>query len=194
METKTEPYEPVHWAIVVKAREGKEDELGDALARFVQRSLDDPGATGVHLFRPTPGSGKREFLLHRSFLSKDHSRRFYESDLFREYQRETDHLIEGEALFRPLHGFEAFFRGCNNAPPRWKMAILTWVGVFPTALLWSSLISPQLYMLHPVAVSAVVTVLVVISLTWVIMPNLTKAFRPWLYKSADEVYLRAPKH
>jgi antibiotic biosynthesis monooxygenase (ABM) superfamily enzyme len=136
METKTKPYEPVHRAIVVKASEVKEDEL-DALARFVQRSLVDPGPTGVQIFRPTPGSGKREFLLHRSFLSKEHRRRFYESDLFRGYQRETDQQIEGDALFRSLHGFEAFFRGGNNAPPRWKMAILTWVRVFPTAHLWS---------------------------------------------------------
>jgi uncharacterized protein len=47
-------------------------------------------------------------------------------------------------------------------------------------LVWSRLLTPQLTMLHPVAVTAVVTLLVVITLAWVIMPRLTQVLRPWL--------------
>ena len=192
--SKTAAKEAVHWAIVLTAREGKVDELEEALVRLVQRSFQDRSATGVHLLRPEPDSGSREFLLHRSFPSKEHSRRFYESDLYRQYQRETDHLIEGDALIRPLHGFEAFFRGGRNPPPRWKMAIVTWLGVFPAVLLWSMLLAPRLHIFHPVAATAVITLLVVIPLTWGIMPRLTGALRFWLHGKEAEIYRRVPRH
>ena len=185
---------PVHWAIKLKAKVGKESELEHALERFVQRSLGEHGAIGVHLFRSTTETGGREFLLHRSFLSREHSRRFYESEMYHQYQAETDDLIEGEAVIRPLHGFEAFFRSGGGTPPRWKMAIVTWLGVFPAVLFWSWLLSTRLYMLHPIAITAVVTIFVVASLTWAIMPRLTGVLRPWLNKTAGDAYLRVPHH
>lgn len=175
------PLEAVHLAITLRAKEGKEAELEEALVRFIQRSLDDRGATGVHLFRPAAGASSREFHLHRSFLSEEHSRAFYASEMYQQYQRETADLIEGPAEIRPLHGFEAFFRAANPPPPRWKMAIVTWLGVFPAVLVWSRLLTPRLTMLHPVAITAIVTLLVVITLAWVIMPRLTQVLRPWLH-------------
>ena len=98
--------------------------------------------------------------------------------MYRQYQAETDDLIEGDAVIRPLHGFEAFFSSGGGTPPRWKMAIVTWLGVFPAVLFWSWLLSTRLYMLHPVIVTAVVTILVVASLTWAIMPRLTGILAP----------------
>jgi antibiotic biosynthesis monooxygenase (ABM) superfamily enzyme len=184
----------VHWAIVLKAREGKEAQLEAALERFVQKSLGFSGVTGVHLIRPAPETGSREFLLHRSFLSQEHSRLFYESGMYQQYQAETDHLIDGQAEIRPLHGFEAFFRGGRKVPPRWKMAIVTWLGVFPAVLFWSWLLSSRLYMIHPVAITAVVTILVVASLTWVIMPRLVKILQPWLSRTTEVIHLRVPRH
>ncbi|SFH73685.1 antibiotic biosynthesis monooxygenase [Planctomicrobium piriforme] len=177
-----DPPQPVHLAITLRAREGKVAALEEALLRFVKRSLDDQGATGVHLFRPVSGTDNREFQLHRSFRSEDHKRDFYQSEMYQQYQRETADLIEGPATIRPLHGFEAFFRGGHQPPPpRWKMAVVTWLGVFPAVLLWSRLLSPRLTALHPVAVTAIVTMFVVITLAWVIMPWLTKLARPWLH-------------
>lgn len=190
----SEQQAPIHWAIKLKAKVGKETELEKALECFVKRSLGEHGAIGVSLFRSTTETGRQEFLLHRSFLSKEHSRRFYESDMYRQYQAETDDLIDGDAVIRPLHGFEAFFRSSGGAPPRWKMAIATWLGVFPAVLFWSWLLSTHLYMLHPIAVTAVVTILVVTSLTWAIMPRLIRVLRPWLYKKVEEIHLRVPHH
>jgi antibiotic biosynthesis monooxygenase (ABM) superfamily enzyme len=178
---------------LLKARDGKEAELAEALKRFVQQSLGFRGVTGVHLICPTPESGSREFLLHRSFSSNEHSRQFYESNEYQQYQAETDHLIDGHAEIRPLHGFEAFFRG-RTAPPRWKMAIVTWLGVFPAVLFWSALLSPRLRMIHPFAVTAIVTMLVVATLTWAIMPRLTGLLRSWLSRSTDVVHQRVPRH
>ncbi len=185
---------PVHWAIVLRPKKGKESDLESALVRFVKRSFDDPGVTGVELIRPGPDTPNGEFMLHRSFASQEDSRRFYDSDLFKQYQQETNELIDGDALIRPLHGFEAFFRARGQAPPRWKMALITWLAVFPAVVFWSALLSPHLHMLSPWGITAIVTFLVVITLTWGVMPLLTKALTPWLRANADEMYRKIPKH
>ncbi len=184
--------DPVHWAISLVAKEGREAELEQALVSFAQRSLEDRGATGVHLMRPSPGSASREFRIHRSFRSLKHSHDFYESDLFKQYQADTAGLVDGDAVIRPLHGFEAFFREGKHVPPRWKMAFVTWLGVFPSVVLFSRLVGPALSSLPQVAATAIITMLVVVALAWVIMPLLTRAFRPWLHRRVEEVYRGVP--
>ena len=174
--------EPVHYAITVEVQDGKVAEFDEALVRFLKRSINYPGTTGVHLIRPVPGSDDHEYGILRSFESDAASRDFYNSDLFQQYKAETDHLVAGEAVTQPLHGLEAFFRDRNNAPPRWKMAIVTWLGVFPAVLFWSSLVGPLQSAWHPLLAMAVNIALVVISMAWLDMPWVTKFFQPWLQR------------
>jgi len=194
LQAKNQPPQAIHWAIVLTAREGKVAELEEMAVRFVQESFADPGVTGVHLIRPAEGSGSREFLLHRSFVSMEHSRRFYESETFRKYQEESEPLLEKDAVIRPLHGLEAFFRSGSTPPPRWKMAIVTWLAVFPAVSIMSRLLSPILQGWPPLAITAVVVSVVVVLLTWLVMPWLTGVLRFWLHKQPQEVYLRVPEH
>ncbi|MEM8734996.1 MAG: antibiotic biosynthesis monooxygenase [Planctomycetota bacterium] len=173
----------VHCAITRVVREGKEVEFEAALKRFVARSLDHHGTTGAHLLRPTEASRPREYGILRSFRSESHMREFYASDLFAEWQSVVAELVEGEPVHRQLHGLEAFFRsaGAKSPPPRWKMASVTWLGVFPVVLLWSRALPPFLQPLHPIAITAVVTGVAVVTLTWVVMPVLTRGFAAWLH-------------
>ena len=179
---------------MLKAKEGREQDLENALMNFLKRSLGEYGSTGAHLICPSAESGEREFLLNRSFLSNEHCRLFYESTLFREYQDATAELIEGPARIRPLHGFESFVRGSLGPTPRWKMAIVTWLGVFPAVSVWSVVLSVLRNGMNPLAFTAMLTLLVVASLTWLIMPRLTRAFRPWLNRRDEVIYSRVPCH
>ena len=173
----------VHCAITRVVREGKEAEFEEALKRFVARSLNHHGTTGAHLLRPADASKPREYGILRSFRSESHMREFYASDLFKQWQSEVADLVEGEPVHRQLHGLEAFFRGvgAKAPPPRWKMAFVTWLGVFPVVLLWSRVLPPFLQPLHPFVVTAVVTGVAVITLTWLVMPFLTGRFAAWLH-------------
>jgi antibiotic biosynthesis monooxygenase (ABM) superfamily enzyme len=113
--------------------------------------------------------------------------RFYESDLFRNWEERVSALVVGEPVRRRLHGLEAFFRETQRAPPpRWKMAIVTWIGVFPSVLLWSSLLPKVLSSLPSLAVVAIVNVFVVVTLTWGVMPLLTRIFAAWLHNRVSK--------
>ena len=173
----------IHRAITRVAREGREAEFEEAIKRFVARSLEHNGTTGAHLLLPTAGSRPREYGILRSFHSERDMQDFYDSALFAEWQREVPHLVEGDPEYRDLHGLEAFFRaGGKHTPPRWKMAIVTWLGVFPIVLLWSQLLAPILISLPQVLVTACVTLAAVATLTWVVMPRLTQLFSTWLHQ------------
>lgn len=68
----------------------------------------------------------------------------------------------------------------TGPPPRHKMALLTWAGAW-------GLITLILWLLGPVTATwplplrtLVISVLMVLGLTWVVIPNLTRFFAGWL--------------
>ncbi|MDX1928236.1 MAG: antibiotic biosynthesis monooxygenase [Pirellulaceae bacterium] len=182
MADTTSKNQPVHCAATIRVRDGMEAEFEELLLQFVQRSLDYRGTTGVHLIRPVPGTESREYGILRSFISDEHRREFYDSELYQQYRRDTADLVEGEPFIRPLHGLEAFFRtGGNHMPPRWKMAVVTYLGVMPAVLFWSSTLKPLLSHYHWLLGVAFTNLAVVATLAWVLMPVLTKLFHRWLH-------------
>jgi antibiotic biosynthesis monooxygenase (ABM) superfamily enzyme len=159
-----------------------------ALREFARQSLHAPGVTGVHLVGPVPGTSVDEYGIMRSFESAAASREFYSSPTYLEWEKLVSPMVDGPPIVRQLHGLEAFFREAGlQPPPRWKMAIVTWLGVFPTVWLWSRTIPGMLDGWHPIAVMAFVNVLVVVTLAWLIMPLLTKLFAGWLSSPAKTV-------
>ncbi|HMP02252.1 MAG TPA: antibiotic biosynthesis monooxygenase [Gemmatales bacterium] len=173
----------VHIAVTRQVKPGCEQAFEEALRQFAHESLRAPGTTGVHLIAPVPGTDGCEYGILRSFTDEEASRRFYESELFRTWQEQIADKVVGEPIRRRLHGLEAFFRETRQAPPpRWKMAIVTWLGVFPAVLLWSSLLPPVLSRWPSLAVLALVNVFVVVTLTWGVMPLLTRVFAGWLHR------------
>jgi antibiotic biosynthesis monooxygenase (ABM) superfamily enzyme len=65
-------------------------------------------------------------------------------------------------------------------PARWKLAVLTWAGIYPliTVLLW--MLGPLLGGLPLPLVTLLLTVVLVSLMTFVVMPLLTRAFGAWL--------------
>jgi len=65
-------------------------------------------------------------------------------------------------------------------PPRWKMAIITWIAVYPIITVLLLALGPILAGLPTPLTTLIVSVLLVTLMTFVLMPLLTRAFRPWL--------------
>lgn len=174
--------ETVHVAVTRQVKPGYERAFEEALREFARESLRQPGTSGVHLIAPVPGTNGCEYGILRSFVSESACHDFYASEVFRNWQEQASEMVTGEPVRRKLHGLEAFFRDMKHVPPpRWKMAIVTWLGVFPSVLLWSTLLPKFLRTLPELAVLALVNVFVVVSLAWVVMPLLTKLFAKWLH-------------
>ena len=67
-------------------------------------------------------------------------------------------------------------------PPRWKLATLTWFGVFPVATAMLALAGPWLDSLPLVARTFAITAVLVPAMVFVVMPALTRTFRFWLQR------------
>ena len=65
-------------------------------------------------------------------------------------------------------------------PPRWKMAIVTWLGVYPLITLLLLALGPLILGLPIPVVTLILSVTLVSLLTFVVMPLLMRAFGPWL--------------
>jgi hypothetical protein len=173
----------VHEAILRVVRPGHEREFERLVQQFFEDAARQPGVCGAYLLRPFMGTTAREYGILRSFASAEDRDRFYASDLYHRWNEAVAPLVEGPAQRRELHGMEAFFQNEGKPPPRWKMAVLTWVGVNPAVYVFANGV-PALVDLPMLLNLLVVNAFVVASLAWVLMPLLAKLFRGWLHRSA----------
>jgi len=173
----------IHIAITRKVRVGCELEFERTLHRFAQHSLENPGMRGVYLLHPAPESGSCEYGILRAFASSADREKFYQSKLYRDWLAEIKSLVDGEPNYRELSGLEAWFR--NPAlpnPPQWKMALLTWVAVWPVSMAVPAALSWLVGQSMPnVIFAGVVAAGIVIVLTWAAMPLLVRFTNPWLW-------------
>jgi antibiotic biosynthesis monooxygenase (ABM) superfamily enzyme len=69
-------------------------------------------------------------------------------------------------------------------PPRHKLALLTWVGAYSVITLVLALLGPTMASWPLALRTLLLSVIMVVSLTWVVIPVLTRVFRGWLVRSA----------
>ena len=177
----------IHVAITRRVKPGCEAEFQAALREFFQASFAHGGVLGVTMIVPPPGSDSREFGILRTFATEQERDGFYASPMFKAWEAKCAPLTETNSwTHRPLHGLEAWFRSPHTAPPRWKMAVATFLGVFPVATVLSVTLGPAIRSWHFLLSNALFNACVVLSLTWVVMPLLTRALQVWLHAKAVE--------
>lgn len=164
---------------------GFEEQFEAALHDFISDSFETEGQLGVHVVRPSPGSGSREYGIVRRFSSYQAHDRFYGSAIFKQWEQKVEQLTEGGPVRQELTGLEAWFslpgRAGMTQPPRWKMAVVTALGVWPVSIIVPLLVKPLVGNLHPWIQAFFIAVGIVIVLTWAVMPVLVKIMRPWLH-------------
>jgi uncharacterized protein len=101
------------------------------------------------------------------------------------HARMREHAV-GEPEHRRLSGLEAWFAPAvvpaSMHPPRHRMALVTWLGIWPTAslVLWLLAARLQDLGLPFLVVTLVNTAVITVLMTWVVMPRLTRVARPFL--------------
>jgi antibiotic biosynthesis monooxygenase (ABM) superfamily enzyme len=68
----------------------------------------------------------------------------------------------------------------DERPPRVKLAILTWASAYALITTFLALLGPSIAGWPLALRTLVLSVTMVSTLTWVVMPRLTRLFRPWL--------------
>jgi antibiotic biosynthesis monooxygenase (ABM) superfamily enzyme len=86
---------------------------------------------------------------------------------------------------RFLTGLESWFtlpdRPGTPPPPPYKMAVLTWITIFPLITVVVLALDPLLDQLTLIPRLAVTTAATVPIMTWLVMPRMTRLFHRWLF-------------
>ena len=173
--------EPIHIAITRRVKPGCEADFQKALHEFFKTSFAHIGVHGVSMLVPPPGSPSPEFGILRTFANAQERDAFYASPMFKTWEDQIKPLTEGEPVYRKLTGLEAWFRSPQNPPPRWKMAVATYLGVVPVIMGLSLTIGPVVRSWNFVLNNLVFNACVVALLTWVVMPLITRILHRWLH-------------
>lgn len=168
----------IHIAITRKVLPGKEEEFKAALHQFMGDSFDHQGVHGASMITGLPGVDEGTVGILRTFKDEKERDAFYASKRFKDWEAYASTITE-TPVYRELNGLEAWFR-YPAAPPRWKMAVITLFGVFPTSVFLFFTIGPFMKDL-PVPLRLLITAAAMVGLlTWLVMPFLTKLMKGWI--------------
>jgi antibiotic biosynthesis monooxygenase (ABM) superfamily enzyme len=174
--------EPVTVIVTRLVREGSEAAFEDAVKAFIPKALSFPGHLGVHMLRPLPG--ERDFGAVLKFRAQQDWAAFQQSPEYLSFLVEIAPYLEKPPGVETLCGLESWFTPIGarttRVPPRWKMAFVTWIGVCLVVYLANVALAPLKPVWPAWLLYLLINALVVVGLTWAVMPVLNGMFRPWL--------------
>ncbi len=174
---------PVTVDIVQKIKPGCEAEFEQVLADLIEVAKAFEGHLGANVFRPTDHAAP-EYRLVFKFDRLSNLRQWEASAMRHRLLERAKRLTVGEGKWQTLTGLETWFTLSTQQailpPPRYKMLLVSCLGGFPTTNLINFLLQP-LPPLPPLLRGLMSTVLLLLLMTYVIMPRMTKLFAAWLY-------------
>lgn len=159
-----------------------EKDFENVMGNMMAAAKEFQGHLGSQLIKP---SEEEPGLYHVVFAfdSDDHLQTWQASPARALGLAAIDPLTEGQAQMRQMIGMAHWFMTTGHAspPPRWKVATVTWLGIFPTVLMLFTLLGDLLAPWPLVPRVMLLTMLVVLIMTWLVAPQLTKLLKPWLH-------------
>lgn len=179
----TDAQGPVTVLFKRRVRPGREAEFEAWVSGITQAALQFPGHQGAAIIRPA-GRGTREYVIIFRFNDYARAQDWENSDVRAEWVARVQPLTEGEAEIQRVSGLEFWFtppEGTTRVPPRWKMALVTFIVLWPLNILVNVALGPVIAA-WPIALRALVVVGVLVPLvTYLVMPWATRLFAVWLY-------------
>ena len=178
----SQPRDPVTLVVRRRVRPGQEAAFETLVSSVSSMLAGWPGHLGTGVVRPVPG--QREYTLVVRFADAANAASWEESVQRADWIAQITPILDGESTLEQQPGLEFWFTPPGSPslaqPRRWKMMTVTLLALYPTSLLISVLVGPSLAHLPLALRSFLQALLVVSAMTYLIMPQATRAFRGWL--------------
>ena len=184
--TTEDENQPVTVVINQLVKPGCEEAYEDLLRQIFRTCATYPGHQGTNIIRPQPG-GDPHYVIVFKFDSYKNLTRWMESRDRSYFLEQFKPLIHSPPKIEQISGLEAWFSVPGQplkTPPRYKTALLTWAAVFILINLLNTFLMPLLRGLPPIIATFILTVLMVLLLTYVVMPQVMRWFKRWLYPNS----------
>ena len=178
-------YQPVTVLITRRPRKTNQKEFEQALSDTIDAALEFPGHLGVTVLKPQGES--KDYRIIVKFASEADYQRWCKSNKAAHWFEILNRLEEKPPNLEIMTGLETWFAVNSSTsrpmipPPRYKMAIVTWIAIFGLIIIINLLLGSFLASLPMLLRSFLLTVGLVILMTYVVMPWMTRLFSGWLY-------------
>jgi antibiotic biosynthesis monooxygenase (ABM) superfamily enzyme len=162
---------------------GCEAEFESATHALIEVAEGFKGYLGAQVVRPGADPDVEDTMYH-VVLAFDHQSNL---DMWHQSPERVrglaaaEPLIKGSPSVRRMEGLGLWYRTTQPSPPRWKIAVVTWLGICPTVYVLFLLSADLLKSWSLLPRTVVLTIVVVLVMTWLVAPQLTRIFRPWLF-------------
>lgn len=175
-------------AITRHVKPGSEAVFEEAVRGVISAASTFPGYEGGEVLYPITKRGAWQLILR--FDTVAHLQEWEKSPICQGWIARADALTIDDPKVLRVNGLEAWFvlPEVPNPPPppKWKTAIVSAIGIYPVISLMPILLRPITNGL-PAWLATLVSIAIMMPLmTWVIMPQITRLFKPWLYPSGVE--------
>ncbi|MFC4427774.1 antibiotic biosynthesis monooxygenase [Deinococcus navajonensis] len=175
-------HDPVSLVVRRRVRPGFEERYEALLTEGVALLGQVPGHRGTGIIRPAPG--EREYTLVSRFDSLRSAADWELSPVRAEWLSRVEPLIDEEVSFEKQPGLEFWFTPpaapTLRQPPRWKMALLTLAALYPVSVGSGLLLAPVVGHWPLLLRALPQMVLVVGTMTYLVMPTVTRWAASWL--------------
>ena len=183
---------PVTLVVTRRAKAGKTEEFERWLDDIIHEAMKFEGHLGVNIIRP-PNLSSPEYVIILRFDNFENLAKWENSEIRKKWIESGKDVLEGKAKVEKQTGLEFWFTPVidnvstaieerQQQPPRYKMAIVVTGIIF----ILSSILIPQVEQATvglPILLSTFVGVaIMVLLMTYVVMPSVTRLLRPWLLK------------
>lgn len=180
----TEPTEPVTVVISRRVKKGKQGAFEALSSRMTERASHFPGYLATAMFRPASPDDP-EYRIVFKFLDRETLAAWEQSGDRAELLEQIESLLVQPSEREVTSGIVTWFTlpGQNpvTPPPKWKMTVVSWLALYPAVTLVFVLFGNWLAQIPILLRTLLVTVVVMLLMTYVLMPRMTRWFAFWLF-------------
>lgn len=189
-ETESAPSEQQPITVVISRRvvQGQEQRFEQLSSEMTQRASRFPGYLGADMFRPA-SAGDPEYRIIFKFADATTLADWQASAERSETLQQIEPLLVAPGEVETLSGIVNWFTlpGHNpvKPPPKWKMTFVSWLALYPTVTLIFFLFGEQLQHIPLLLRTLLVTAVVMIAMSYLLMPRFTRWFAFWLFPKRE---------
>ena len=169
-----------------RIKAGAETKFEVLMQEFMAFALKQPGHLSINVIRPSQGS--HDYTVMDHFASEEDRRRFTSSIEYHDWMRRLRDVSETDPEIQEMGGLAFWFtppdKPLRHPPSNIKMSAVTLLGVYPLSMLFPALVNPLTPGWPLWLQGLIIAALIVASLTWAVMPALTRLFEKWLFGSS----------
>ena len=181
MESKTKPVSRV---VRRRPNQGCEQAYETLMGEMLDASRRFPGYLSATVIPPHTQADQGEYQIVQRFATQADLDRWDESEERAIWHERIRPIAAQDAAYHEVRGLEMWFSPdpaiAPAAPPKWKMTVVSWFGIFPTAVTCLGVLNPILGSLPYLLRMSLVTALVAVLMAYVVMPKLSVWMRWWL--------------